>query len=84
MTVQGKKIQQLDPSGYYLGQCLERRLSLDKPEVAWRMDTSESDVVHFIEYPDQKKTAFIPQDSLFYVARKKRWHARIPAYLPVG
>lgn len=72
-----KKIQQLDPSGYYLGQCLERRLSLEKAEVAWRMDTSESDFVQFTEYPDQKKSALIPQDSMFYVVRKKDG---IPAY----
>ncbi|OOG72208.1 glutamate--tRNA ligase family protein [Algoriphagus sp. A40] len=66
-----KKIQQLDPSGYYLGQCLERRLSLEKPEVAWRMDTSESDFLHFMEYPDQQKSALIQQDSMFYMVRKK-------------
>ncbi len=74
-----KKIQQLDPSGYYLGQCLERRvpLPLDKPEVAWRMDTSEADFVRYLEYPDQQKTGLIPQDSMFYVIRKKDG---LPAY----
>jgi glutamyl/glutaminyl-tRNA synthetase len=66
-----KKIQQLDPSGYYLGQCLERRLSLDKSEVAWRIDTSEADFVQFIEYPDHKKSALIPHDTAFYTVRKK-------------
>lgn len=72
-----KKIQQLDSSGYYLGQCLDRRLSLDKPEVAWRIDTSESDFVHFTEYPDQRKSALIPQDSAFYSIRKRDG---LPAY----
>lgn len=72
-----KKIQQLDPSGYYLGQCLERRLALDKPEVAWRADTSESDFIHFIEYPDQQKSGLIQQDSMFYIVRKKDG---LPAY----
>lgn len=72
-----KKIQQLDSSGYYLGQCLDRRLSLDKPEVAWRMNTMESDFVQFREYPDQKKTALIPQDSAFYTVRKRDG---LPAY----
>lgn len=72
-----KKIRQLDPSGYYLGQCLERRLSLHKSEVTWRMDTSESDFVQFFEYPDHKKSALIPQDSMFYVVRKKDG---MPAY----
>lgn len=72
-----KKIQQLDPSGYYLGQCLERRLDLDKSEVAWRGDTSESDFIQFTEYPDEKKKGLIQQDSMFYVVRKKD---EMPAY----
>lgn len=66
-----KKIQQLDSSGYYLGQCIDRRLSLDKQDIAWRMDTSESDFVNFTEYPDLRKKALIPQDSAFYILRKK-------------
>jgi glutamyl/glutaminyl-tRNA synthetase len=72
-----KKIQQLDSSGYYLGQCLDRRLSLDKTEVAWRVNTMESDFQTFTEYPDQAISALIPQDSAFYVVRKKD---RLPAY----
>lgn len=66
-----KKIQQLDPSGYYLGQCLDRKLSLEKPDVAWRMDTSESDFVQYTEYPDHSKSELIPQDSVFYIVKKK-------------
>lgn len=72
-----KKIQLLDSSGYYLGQCLDRRLALDKPDVAWRMNTMESDFVQFLEFPHQKKTAMIPQDSAFYVVRKRDG---LPAY----
>jgi glutamyl-tRNA synthetase len=72
-----KKIQQLDSSGYYLGQCLDRRLSLDKPETAWRINTMESDFQTFTEYPDQKVAALIPQDTAFYIVRKKD---RLPAY----
>lgn len=72
-----KKIQQLDSSGYYLGQCVDRRLCLDKPEVSWRMDTMEADYVKFREYPDLQKKALIPQGSAFYVVRKKDG---LPAY----
>jgi glutamyl-tRNA synthetase len=72
-----KKIQQLDSSGYYLGQCIDRKHSLDKPESAWRLDTQETDFVKFIEYPDQKKSELIPQDTAFYIVRKKD---RLPAY----
>lgn len=66
-----KKIQQLDSSGYYLGQCLDRRLPLDKQDVTWRMNTMESDFVHFTEYPDQQKSALIPQDSAFYQIKRR-------------
>lgn len=72
-----KKIQQLDSSGYYLGQCLDRRLPLDKQDVAWRMNTSESDFVQFTEYPDQKKSALVPLDTAFYIVRKRDG---LPAY----
>ncbi|MFN3996496.1 glutamate--tRNA ligase family protein [Algoriphagus sp.] len=72
-----KKIQQLDPSGYYLGQCMERRLPYDKPEVVWRIDTAESDFLHYIEYPKQRKSSLIQQDSMFYMVRKKDG---LPAY----
>ncbi|GAA0880331.1 tRNA glutamyl-Q(34) synthetase GluQRS [Algoriphagus jejuensis] len=72
-----KKIQQLDSSGYYLGQCLDRRLSLDKAEVSWRMDTMEADYLKLKEYPDHQKKALIPQDAAFYVVRKRDG---LPAY----
>lgn len=72
-----KKIQQLDSSGYYLGQCVDRRLSLDKLEVSWRMDTMESDYVKFHEYTDGQRTALIPHDVAFYVVRKRDG---LPAY----
>ena len=72
-----KKIQQLDSSGYYLGQCVDRRLSLDKVDVAWRVDTMEADYVKLIEYPEQHKSALIPQDSAFYIVRKRDG---LPAY----
>ena len=72
-----KKIQQLDPSGYYLGQCIDRKYPLDRPDSAWRMDTQESDFLQFAEYPDRKESKLIPQDAAFYIVRKKD---RLPAY----
>lgn len=72
-----KKILQLDSSGYYLGQCLDRRLSLDKSEAAWRMNTMESEFITLTEYPDRKVNALIPQDAAFYLVRKKDG---LPAY----
>lgn len=72
-----KKIQQLDASGYYLGQCIDRKYALDKPETSWRMDTQESDFVQFTEYLDLKKSELIPRDAAFYIVRKKDG---LPAY----
>jgi glutamyl/glutaminyl-tRNA synthetase len=66
-----KKIQQLDSSGYYLGQCVDRKLPLDKPDVAWRINTMEADFVKVMSYPDEVKSAMIPQDSAFYIVRKR-------------
>lgn len=71
------KIQQIDPRGYYLGQCLDRRIPLDKPDTAWRVNTLEADFTQFTEYPNFRKTALIPEETAFYVVRKKD---RLPAY----
>lgn len=71
------KIQQIDPRGYYLGQCLDRRIMLDKPDTAWRVNTLEADFTQFTEYPNFRKTDLIPEETAFYVVRKKD---RLPAY----
>lgn len=71
------KIQQIDPRGYYLGQCLDRRIPLDKPDTAWRVNTLEADFTQFTEYPNFRKTDLIPEETAFYVVRKKD---RLPAY----
>lgn len=71
------KIQQIDPRGYYLGQCLDRRIPLDKPDIAWRVNTLEADFTQFTEYPNFRKTDLIPEETAFYVVRKKD---RLPAY----
>jgi glutamyl-tRNA synthetase len=71
------KIQQIDPRGYYLGQCLDRRIPLDKPDTAWRVNTLEADFSQFAEYPNFRKTDLIPQETAFFVVRKKD---RLPAY----
>ncbi|GAB2497313.1 glutamate--tRNA ligase family protein [Algoriphagus taiwanensis] len=72
-----KKIQQMSPQGYYLGQCLDRRIPLDRKETAWRIDTLDSDFIEFKEYPDRKISGLIPEDAAFYMIRKKDG---IPSY----
>lgn len=72
-----KKIQELNPAGHYLGFCLDRRMSLDKPETAWRVNTLESDFVTYREYPNHQKTELISEETAFYIVRKKD---KLPAY----
>ena len=72
-----KRIQELNPQGFYLGYCLDRRMKLDKPETAWRINTLESDFLKFTEYPDQAMSSLIPEETAFYLVRKKD---RLPAY----
>lgn len=72
-----KKIQQMDSSGYYLGHCQDRRIPLDRQETAWRFNTFTSDFIKIKEYPDQQKSYTLPEDTAFFVVRKKDL---LPAY----
>lgn len=72
-----KKIQQMDSSGYYLGHCQDRRIPLDRQEVAWRFNTFTADFIKIKEYPNQFKSYTLPEDTAFFVVRKKD---RFPAY----
>ena len=72
-----KKIQQMSPQGYYLGQCLDRRIPLDRKETSWRIDTLDSDFIEIREYPNRKISGLIPEESAFYMIRKKDG---IPSY----
>ncbi|TDQ18926.1 glutamyl-tRNA synthetase [Algoriphagus boseongensis] len=72
-----KKITQMNPTGHYLGQCLDRRIPLDRLDTSWRINTLDSDFLTFTEYPDKKVTDIIPEETAFYIVRKKD---RLPAY----
>ena len=72
-----KKIQELNPQGFYLGYCLDRRMKIEKPETAWRINTLEADFLKFKEYPNQLTTSLIPEETGFYLVRKKDG---LPAY----
>ncbi len=72
-----KRISQLDSSGYYLGYCLDRRMSLDKPEVAWRMNTFHTDFISLKNITDTVEHFTLPEDVAFFTVRKKD---RLPAY----
>jgi len=71
------QILQIDPTGVYLGQCLDRRLSLDREQVAWRINTLDADFLQFQEYPQQPKSSILPEEATCYVVRKKDG---LPAY----
>lgn len=72
-----KKIQQMNPEGHYLGQCLDRRIPLDRPETTWRINTLEADFLKFQEYPEKVISDLVPPETAFYVVRKKDL---MPAY----
>lgn len=76
-TCTRSQILQIDPRGIYLGQCLDRRMPLDKNEAAWRINTLDADFLDYIAYPVTWKSALIPEEASCYVVRKKD---KTPAY----
>ncbi len=72
-----KKIQQMDSSGYYLGHCQDRRIPLDRPDVAWRFNTFIADFIQIQQYPAKLQSHVLPEDTAFFVVRKKD---KQPAY----
>ena len=76
-TCTKSQILQIDPRGIYLGQCMDRRMPLDKNEAAWRINTLDADFLDYIAYPSNKKSALIPEEASCYVVRKKD---KFPAY----
>jgi glutamyl-tRNA synthetase len=76
-TCSRSQILQIDPRGIYLGQCLDRRMPLTKPEASWRINTLDADFLDYIAYPAIQKSALIPEEANCYVVRKKD---QIPAY----
>jgi glutamyl-tRNA synthetase len=76
-TCTRSQILQIDPRGIYLGQCLDRRMPLDKNETAWRINTLDADFLDYNAYPSTKKSALIPEEASCYVVRKKD---KDPAY----
>jgi glutamyl-tRNA synthetase len=76
-TCTRSQILQIDPRGIYLGQCLDRRMPLDKNEAAWRINTLDADFLDYNAYPSTKKSALIPEEASCYVVRKKD---KDPAY----
>jgi glutamyl-tRNA synthetase len=76
-TCTRSQILQIDPRGIYLGQCLDRRMPLNKHESSWRINTLDADFLDYIAYPATPKSALIPEEASCYVVRKKDL---LPAY----
>ena len=76
-TCTRSQILQIDPRGIYLGQCLDRRMPLNKHESALRINTLDADFLDYIAYPATPKSALIPEEASCYVVRKKDL---LPAY----
>jgi glutamyl-tRNA synthetase len=70
-TCTRSQILQIDPRGIYLGQCLDRRMPLNKHESSWRINTLDADFLDYIAYPATPKSALIPEEASCYVVRKK-------------
>ena len=66
-----KKILEINPAGNYLGYCLDRRIPLTKPDIAWRINTLDADFVSFLAYSTKKITQLIPEETAFYIIKKK-------------
>lgn len=64
------QILQADPSGTYPGRCRDRGLSLDTPDVNWRLRTT-ADSMLIVRTPDQPITTTLPVDQHDFVVRKK-------------
>jgi glutamyl/glutaminyl-tRNA synthetase len=64
------QILQADPTGAYTGRCRERGLSLDAPEVNWRLRT-DADVLLTVKTLEESTTAFLPREQQDFVVRKK-------------
>jgi glutamyl-tRNA synthetase len=76
-TCSRKKISQMNSSGYYLGHCLDRKISKSKKEVAWRINTLEEDLVKIRDIDGTVKEDILPEDIAFFIVRKKD---EMPAY----
>ncbi|MCE7056181.1 glutamate--tRNA ligase family protein [Algoriphagus sp. AGSA1] len=72
-----KKIQQMNPSGYYLGHCQTRNIPLERNGTCWRMDTFASEFIQVNTYTQGKKSHTLPEESAFFMVRKKD---KLPAY----
>ena len=72
-----KKIQQMNPSGYYLGHCQTRNIPLERNDTCWRMDTFTSEFLKINTYTQGEKAHTLPEESAFFMVRKKD---KLPAY----
>lgn len=72
-----KKIQQMDSSGYYLGHCQVRNIPLERQDTCWRMDTYDTDFIKIKTYAEGQKSYTLPEDSAFFIIRKKD---KLPSY----
>ncbi|WP_439487242.1 glutamate--tRNA ligase family protein [Algoriphagus sp.] len=72
-----KKIQQMNPEGYYLGHCQTRNIPLERNDTCWRMDTFAGEFIQVNTYTEGKKAYVLPEESAFFMVRKKD---KLPAY----
>ncbi|MFD2201395.1 glutamate--tRNA ligase family protein [Shivajiella indica] len=72
-----KKIEKMDPNGYYTGFCRNRNLDFNKKDLAWRIKVDKHQEVTFIDLKDGLVTGKIPGILSDFIVRKKD---TFPAY----
>ncbi|MFC3881421.1 glutamate--tRNA ligase family protein [Algoriphagus namhaensis] len=76
-TCSRRKISQLNSSGHYLGHCLDRNIPKTRKDTAWRINTSEADLISKLDLNSKRNEFILPEDVAFFVVRKKD---ELPAY----
>ena len=72
-----KKIEKMDPNGYYTGFCRKRNLDFNQKDIAWRLKVDKHQEVSFIDLKDGLVTGKIPGILADFIVRKKD---ALPAY----
>jgi glutamyl/glutaminyl-tRNA synthetase len=72
-----KKIEKMDPNGYYTGFCRKRNLDFNQKDIAWRFKVDKHQEVSFIDLKDGLVTGKIPGILADFIVRKKD---ALPAY----
>lgn len=72
-----KKLEKMNPNGYYTGFCRKRNLDFNQKDLAWRLKVNKHQEVSFIDLKDGLVTGKIPGILADFIVRRKD---ALPAY----